>query len=134
MLAVLRVGIPEPYLSTWRVVYFPGYVDVSGKSAIREFYSGQGTNYVAENEVISLTSTQQATVADALVSASSLWFLGLTNVTAQTGHGNPLSDQSDSIHTIENDYMQPYVDSLCKPDVIDGVDDHQTTRIPIVIE
>lgn len=133
VLAIVRDGIPEPYRSTWRVVYLPGYVDVSGKSAIREFYSGQSSTWMAENEIISFTSTQQAAVADALVSASSLWFLGLTNVTAQSGHGNPLSDQSDSVHTIENDYMQPYVDSLCKPDVIDGMDDDRPLIFPLLL-
>ncbi|KAG6994206.1 hypothetical protein G7Y79_00046g082570 [Physcia stellaris] len=133
VLTILRDGIPEPYLSTWRVVYLPGYVDVSGKSAIREFYSGQSSTWMAENEIISFTSTQQAAVADALVSAASLWCLGLTNVTAQSGHGNPLSDQSDSAHTIENDYMQPSVDSLCKPDVIDGMDDDRPLIFPLLL-
>ena len=133
VLTILRDGIPEPYRSKWRVAYLPGYVDVSGKSAIREFYSGQCSTWMAENEIISFTSTQQAAVADALMSASSLWFLGLTNVTAQSGHGNPLSDQSDSVHTIENDYMQPSVDSLCKPDVIDGMDDDRPLIFPLLL-
>lgn len=58
-------------------------------------------------------TTQQAVIADALTDASVLWFASLINVTADAGHGSPLSDQSDAAHTILSNYSQPYTTAVC---------------------
>ncbi|KAL8794960.1 MAG: hypothetical protein Q9195_002542 [Heterodermia aff. obscurata] len=62
---------------------------------------------------ISLATTQQSVVADALTDAGGSWFLSLQNVTAKKGHGSPLSDQSDAEHVIISNYSQPYTAALC---------------------
>ena len=80
-----------------------------------------------------LSTTQQAAVADGLVSAANLWALSLTNVTARKGHGNALSDQSNSAHTIKEDYFQPYVSSFCSPDTIEGLDDDRPLVLPTLL-
>ncbi len=65
-----------------------------------------------------MSTTQQATVADALTTTSSYWFLALSNVTAKGDHGSPLSEQSNSIHTLTGENYQPFSLGACLPDSI----------------
>ena len=77
------------------------------------------------------TTIQQAVVTDALTEAGGLWFLSLTNVTADTGHGSPLSDQSNAAHTVETNYSQPYAAAICYPKRIEAGSENESVRIPI---
>ncbi|KAL8784087.1 MAG: hypothetical protein Q9195_009177 [Heterodermia aff. obscurata] len=77
--------------------------------------------------------SEQVPVANALFSAANLWQLTLTNVTSRHGHGNPLSDQSNSIHTIENGVYQPYVTSYCAQDTYTGEDDKRPLVFPTLL-
>ena len=65
-----------------------------------------------------ISTTQQATVADALTTTSSYWFLALSNVTAKGDHGSSLSEQSNSIHTLTGGNYQPFSLGACLPDSI----------------
>ena len=132
-LAVTKGSIPEVYRNLYGITYSPGYVELSGKSVTRQFYIGAESEYAAQNVFPAICSTQQAAVADALGSATSLWLLALTNVTAQRGHGNSLSDQSDSTHQIKSNYYQPYVSSVCIPDTLEGENDSRPLVFPTLL-
>lgn len=73
-------------------------------------------------------TTQQAVIGDALTDAGVLWFASLINVTAEAGHGSPLSDQSDAAHTIFSNYSQPYTTAVCvHGQVQDGTESKHVT-------
>ena len=78
-------------------------------------------------------TTQQSVVSDALADTGVLWFLSLFNVTADTGHGSPLSDQSDALHTIGGNYSQPYSTAVCIPDQIQDASDMRPVGFPLLI-
>ena len=132
-LSLGKGATPDPYPDRYGVTHTPIYVEVSGKSALRRLYTGEIENFFLQNVYPSVSTTQQAAVADALVSAANLWFLSLTNVTARKGHGNPLSDQANSAHTIKDNYFQPYVSSWCVPDTIEGLDDDRSLVLPTLL-
>lgn len=96
-------------------------------------YADEDDGFSSQNVWPGLGTTQQLSPADGLVAAASLWFLSLTNVTARRGHGNPLSDQSASIHTITHDYFQPYTSSFCAPDTIEGKSDNRPLIFPTLL-
>ena len=126
--------MPEFYRNLYGVTGSLGYVELSGKSVTRQFYVQEDEEYYSQNVYPVIGTTQQAAVADALGSATSLWLLALTNVTARSGHGNPLSDQSDSTHRIESDYYQPYVSSFCVPDTLEGESDSRPLVFPTLLD
>lgn len=127
---VTKDSLPEAYRDLYGLTEFPGYVELSGKSVIRQFYIREDDAYIPQHVYPALSTTQHAAVADALGSATSLWMLALTNVTAQRGHGNSLSDQSDSTHRIKSNYYQPYVSSVCTPDTLEGENDSRPLVFP----
>ena len=45
-----------------------------------------------------------------------------------------MSDQSASIHTITNDYFQPYTSSFCAPDTIEGKSDSRPLIFPTLLD
>ena len=122
--------MPEPYRHLYGFSYSPGFVEQSGKSALREMYIKEDAGYASQNVWPGSSTTQQVAVSDAHLSAASLWWMALTNVTARHGHGNSLSDQSDASHFIQNGYFQPYVDSFCAPDIIEGKNDDRPLVFP----
>lgn len=132
-LSLGKGAIPGPYTDRYGFTRVPGYVGISGKSAVRRLYLGELDDFILQNVYPAVSTTQQAAVADALLSAANLWFLSLTNVTARRGHGNPLSDQSNSAHTIKDGYFQPYVSSFCVPDTIEGLDDDRSLVLPTLL-
>ena len=132
-LALSKGGVPARYRDAYGATYGPGYTELTGKSAARELYIYQDNTYIQQHVYPGLSTTQHASVADALASASSLWTLALTNVTARRGHGNPLSDQSNSMHTIKSDYLQPYASSFCAPDTLEGIHDERPLLFPTLL-
>ena len=76
-----------------------------------------------------IATTQQAAVADALSATGNSWSLALTNVTTK-GHGHP-EDQLDAVHSITQDYYQPYALVSCDHDVINGLDDLRPVGFPL---
>ena len=76
-------------------------------------------------------STQQAIVADALVSTGATWDLVTNTAHLPGGHGVPLSDQQGATHSIRSDYYQPYSLVYCVPDVITGSDDTRPVAFPV---
>ena len=76
-----------------------------------------------------IASTQQAAVADALTATGVLWNIALSNITTK-GHGHP-EDQLDAVHSITQDYYQPYSVAGCLPDVINGLNDQRPVAFPL---
>ena len=76
-----------------------------------------------------IASTQQAAVADALTATGVTWNFALSNVTTK-GHGHP-EDQLDAVHSITQDYQQPYSLVGCLPDVINGSNDQRPVGFPL---
>ena len=132
-LAISKDTVPEAYADLYGIVYSPGHVELSGKSVTRELYIAEDQDYAPQNVWPAQSTTQQAAVADAFGSATYLWLLALTNVTAQRGHGNPLSDQSDSFHQIKSEYYQPYVSSACIFDTLEGENDSRSLVFPTLL-
>ena len=121
----------------YQLTYDEGFnylnTEVSGKSSQRQQYSEA---IVIDNDVFSaipyVSTTQQAAVADALTTTSSYWYLALYNVTAKRDHGSPLSEQSNSIHTLTGDNYQPFSLGACLPDSIRGDTDTRPLAIPLL--
>lgn len=78
------------------------------------------------------STTQQAAVADALTTTSSDWYLALYNVTAKKSHGSPLSEQSNSIHTLTGDNYQPFSLGTCLWDSIQSDTDSRPLAFPLL--
>lgn len=76
-----------------------------------------------------LATTQQVAVADALTTTGTSWSYALSNVTTK-GHGHP-EDQLDAVHSIMQDYYQPYTLVSCQRDVINGPDDQRPIGFPL---
>ena len=66
------------------------------------------------------STTQQATVADALVSVGATWDLATVYNHLGGAHGSPVNDQQNAVHTIGSGYYQPYSIAYCAPDVVQG--------------
>ena len=132
-LSVGKGATPDPYADRYGAKLTPVYVEISGNSAVRRLYVAEVQDFLLQNVYPAVSTTQQAAIADGLVSAANLWTLALTNVTARKGHGNALSDQSNSAHTIKEDYRQPYVSSYCVPDTIKGLDDDRSLVLPTLL-
>lgn len=110
----------------------PLITEVSGKSSQRQQYQDILIDDDLSLVVPSISTTQQSAVADALTTTSSDWYLALYNVTAKGGHGSPLSDQSNSIHTLTGDNYQPFSLGVCRPDSIRGDNDTRPLALPLL--
>ena len=117
----------------------PESVEVTGKSSIRqltadyggfpyETFSQSGTLKSGSN-LLALSSTQHAAVADALTNTATLWTNAIQYAKPAKGHGAPFSDQQEAVHTIDN-YYQPYVISMCGADSIQGPNDQSLVYFP----
>ena len=124
--------VPVEYQITYGETLNPLITEVSGKSSQRQQYRD-----ILIDDDISLvdpliSTTQQSAVADALTTTSSCWYLALYNVTAKGGHGSPLSDQSNSLHTLTGDNYQPFSLGVCRPDSIRGDNDTRPLALPLL--
>lgn len=109
----------------------PSSVELNGENSLRRLrIVGQLDERVGYDTQSWVATTQQAAVADALTATGTMWNGALSSVTTK-GHCHP-EDQLDAIHSITQDYYQPYTIVACHPDVINGVDDQrETCRISI---
>ena len=107
-------------------------VQLLGKSSPRQYlhinYTFRTKFYTA---LASISSTQQSVIADALRSTATMWQWAISSSTQTTHHGATLNDQQDTVHSIVNDYFQPYTSTLCLPDVIEGPNDRKNMAFPI---
>ena len=125
--------VPVEYQLTYRAGLSPQSVEISSRSSQRQLYTGAIDSH---NTVISpyISTTQQAAVADALTDTSSYWYLALYNVTARGDHGSPLSEQSNSIHTLTGAIYQPFSLGACVPDTILNDTDTRPLAFPLLFD
>ena len=93
---------------------------IHGQISARNLFGGRYLANDTKTLLISSALTQQAVVSDALSVTGSLWFWSLSNLTANAGHGSPLSDQSSAIHRIVDGYKQPASKAACLPLEVDS--------------
>ena len=106
---------------------------LSGKSSTRELQIAEDESFIGQGPRPAIATTPHAAIADALTTTGALWFLSLTNVTANSGHGSPLSDQSDALHTIASNLSQPYSTAVCVPDSIHNSSDSRPLVFPFLL-
>ena len=119
----------------------PESVQVTGKSSIRQLITQQAIiSWQVHSESQSLetifsggsySTTQHASVADVLTSTAALWSSAVNNIKPAKGHGAPLFDEQEAMHTLDNSY-QPYVATTCGVDTIQGSNDQMPVRFPII--
>ncbi|KAI4115064.1 MAG: hypothetical protein LQ345_004271, partial [Seirophora villosa] len=122
--------LPQEYIDRYLVAASHSTVEFTGKSSLRRLYNSRDDSFLDDGRVPVLATTQHAAIADALTTAAQLWFLSLQNITAVAGHGSPLSDQLDAIHTIKSGYYQPYSTVDCIVDTIQNASDSSTISLP----
>ena len=108
----------------------PESIETPGKTSLRRLRLAVQDNVFGpgyDPEAI-IATIQQAAIADALTATGTLWNLALSNVTTK-GHGHP-EDQLDAVHSITQDYYQPYTLASCLPDVINGSNDQRPVGFP----
>lgn len=123
--------LPVNYQEIYRDAMDPSFFFVSGKESQRQQYLTQVVN--VDPHVAPLCSTtQMVATADALTVTSDLWFESMMNVTQNSGHGSPLSDQSDSIHTLDGDSFQGYATGNCISEAIQNTTDTDPITFPLL--
>ena len=124
-------SVPQEYLQTYRFNIATDEMELYGKVSQRQLYSGQNPQYDLHIAPV-IASTQHVAVADALTTTGALWFMGLTNITVTSGHGSPLYDQSDAIHTLSGESYQPLSEAVCTPDIIRDGNDSRPVAFPLL--
>lgn len=114
-----------------QVPHGPGRIQ--GLGAVRNLYWGETGDVLTPWPLKTFATTQQAVVADALTEVGALWFLSLVNVTADAGHGSPLSDQLNAKHSIDFNYSQPYSVASCIPYLITNISDSNRIAFPALL-
>ena len=127
---LIKNSLPEEYVQTYKLDIGTSEMELYGKSSQRQLYSGQDVTADPHLSLI-LASTQHVAVADALTNTGALWFTGLNNITVKSGHGSPLSDQSDAIHTLSGESYQPFSQVTCTSDIIRDDTDTRPVAFPL---
>ena len=107
-------------------------MEMTDKSSKRYLQVAEDLSFIGSGPIPLMGMTQHAAVADALTRTGALWFLSLTNLTAEKGHGHPLSDQTNAFHTIAHDYKQPYSTVVCVPDSVSSAPDLTPIAFPVL--
>ena len=128
---LINNSLPEEYAQTYKISIGTSEMELYGKSSQRQLYTGQDESsdpHIAPR----IATTQHVAVADALTNTGALWFTGLNNITVKSGHGSPLSDQSDAIHTLSGESYQPLSQATCTADIIRDDNDTRPVAFPLL--
>ncbi|MCJ1267491.1 hypothetical protein MMC22_007376 [Lobaria immixta] len=114
-------------------------IQLTGKTAARQYKSiqfGYGNPLPGKVEsifeaVAVVSTTQQAVIADALTSTSTIWNVASDFGQIGSHHGASLFDRQKAIHAIDNNYYQPYSSAFCVRDSIQGPNDQRILAFPI---
>lgn len=119
----------------------PITVQLTGKASARQYTSQDVFKRLQlpnpfENRsdleaVVPMSTTQQAVIADALTSVGTIWNVVSSYSQTKSHHGVSLYDEQKAIHTIANNYYQPYSSAFCVRDVIQGPNDQSSVAFPI---
>ena len=108
---------------------------MTGKASLRQYYSQNFltldplTNDLA-NITVTTATTQQSSIADALVNTAAIWFEALTYALLP-GLGVSPSDAQTATHTIKENYYQPYSVARCIRDSVQTHNDSRPVAFPI---
>ena len=131
-LSLTKHILPQSYINTYGYAEAPDSMVLSGKSSKRLLLIKEDEDFIGQGPRPVVATTPHAAIADAMTTTGALWFLSLINVTAKSGHGSPLSDQSDALHTIASNYSQPYSTVVCIPDSIHNSSDSRRLVLPFL--
>ncbi|KAL8834804.1 MAG: hypothetical protein Q9170_003600 [Blastenia crenularia] len=123
---------PPSYIKRYDDEETPFQNLIHRKNYVRRLRNSEEESFIGLGPRPSLATTSQAVVSDALSTTAALWFLSLTNVTANTGHGTALSDQSDATHAIAKGYKQLYSTVVRVPDRTTNIPDSRRVALPIL--
>lgn len=121
--------LADKYVDMYHAIESPYDVQLKGKDSTRRLVLG---SLSIDGIHGAGCTTQQVAVADALTSTGALWFLSLNNVTAKSGHGASLADQTDALHTIQRDNYQPFSAAFCAQDSIQDILDDNPVAFPYI--
>lgn len=114
----------------------PSAIQLTGKSSTRQYLSVDQFLANAEHpelfDATTISTTQQAVIADALTSLSALWSTVMSSAQIGSRHGASFLDEQKTVHTISNDYYQPYSSAFCMRDSIQGPNDESIMAFPIM--
>ncbi len=120
---------PE-YLAMIGHVGNPEWVEVTGHGSLRRLMISTQYTQLPGYDLGPITgTTQQSVIADTLTEIGQLWAQATSNISTSR-HGS-IFQQQDAIHTIKNDYYQPYTIVSCAVDVISGPSDDTVVAFPV---
>ena len=131
-----KLSIPNGFHQLVRGIQAPTAVEFSGRASLRPLYPaslstnlpGQGNS--SEYFQVSIFTTQQSVVADTLANTAAIWVDSL-NDAHFPGHGVSPFDVQNTVHTIRQDYLQPYTATICIMDSITSRNDTRPVSVPI---
>ena len=137
----VAASLPDQLAHKVHVPQAPYSTQVRGKTAIRQLLVEASNEYIATTNAssgqvtthpltYSLATTQPVVIADALVNTAALWTNAIQNAKPARGHGSALHDDQDAVHNIVG-YYQPYVQTLCAFDTIEGANDQNSVFFPL---
>ena len=124
-------SLPGSYQETYKFTMNPAEMELYGKSSQRQLVTAQDSDYDPHLAPM-IATTQQVAITDALATTGALWFMSLYNITAKAGHGLPLYDQSDAIHTLSGQSYQPFSGAICAADTIRDETDTRPVAFPLL--
>ena len=124
-------SLPGNYQETYHITMLPSEMELYGKSSQRQLAVAVDADYDPRLAPM-IATTQQVAITDALTTTGALWFMGLNNITATVGHGLPLYDQSDALHTLSGQSYQPFSAAICAADVIRDDTDTRPIAFPLL--
>ena len=141
-LLAVKSSIPRQLDDKVRYPQAPYSTQVAGRTSLRQLIVEnigselQATNVSSGSVTIyipmrSIATAQPVVIADALVNTAVMWADAVSNAKPAKGHGSAFSDQQDAVHNIIG-YYQPYVETMCGLDAIDGANDQAAVFFPIL--
>ncbi|MCJ1466014.1 hypothetical protein MMC07_004633 [Pseudocyphellaria aurata] len=135
-MSLLQQPLPESFQKKYNIfsnfAVAPNPVQLTGRFSSRQYLFGTYYfNTTFYEAYASISSTQQSVVTDALSSTASIWGEAVRASSRSGNHGATLNDQQKVVHSIANDYSQPYTSTLCLLDVIEGPNDRKNIAFPI---
>ena len=117
----------------------PTSIQFTGNNSLRQFEQENfgAADPLAINNVdgvetiyISICTTQQSVVADALAIVGAIWEAAIPAAQLSSNGVSPWNHQA-AVHTIKADYYQPYSTANCVRDLITGEDDARPISFPV---
>ena len=127
-------AIPDNYLGvTDGIDPSPDAVAFTGNTSLRQFYLEDEYSWNlddANNASLAFSATtQQSTIADALINTAAIWADALDFVKS-VGFGVSPADEQSAVHTINEAYYQPYSTAKCVIDSILAKNDTRPVAFP----